>query len=152
MPNSSCRSRTRSTIVSVSSTRSETVTSGCSAWKRAEELRQDALARPGRGADHEQAGELRRLVREALHELLLDRQDALGAAVDEAAGLRRLHLAAGAVDQRLPQALLERADGEGHGGLRDAEHLGCLREGRPVDDGDERRELLGVHRYSSRAG
>ena len=80
------------------------------------------------------------------------RQDALRVPVGGAADLGRLHGAAGAVEQRRAEPLLERADGERDRGLRDAELLGGLRERRAVDDGHEGRELPGVHQPPTVAG
>ena len=61
-------------------------------------------------------------------------------------GLGRLDAAAGAVEQLGAEALLERPHLERHGGLRDAEPLGGLREAPPFDDGTEGGKLSRVHK------
>src|SRR5205085_2217460 len=107
----------------------------------AEERREDRAARPRRGADLEPPGE-RALGAggHLVHELPLEREQLLRAAVEGEPGLGRLHPPAGAVEEALPEPLLERTNLEAHRRLRDAEPLRRLREALPLDDGAEGRE------------
>ena len=108
---------------------------------------QDAAARPGRGADLEPALELALgLLAELREQLLLEREQPLRAAIEPQAGLGRLDPAAGAVEQLLPDALLERADLQADRGLRHPELVGRLREAPALDDRAEGGELLRVHK------
>ena len=112
----------------------------------AEELREDDPARTGGGADLEAARQLvASLERHLGHDLLLEREQALRAAVEPHAGLGRLDSAARAVEQLRPETLLERSDLQADGRLGDAEALGRLGEALLLDDGAERRELTRVH-------
>jgi hypothetical protein len=70
----------------------------------------------------------------------------LGAPVEALAGLGGLDAAAGAVEQPLSEALLERANLEADGRLRDAELLGRLREAPAVDNRTECGQLASVHK------
>ena len=147
MPSSSSRAATRSTTDCVSETTSETLTPGIRALELAEEQRHDDRRRPGRRADQQLAGELAlALAGELVEQLLLEREDALRAAIEAQAGLGRLDAAARAVEQLRAEPLLERAHLQRHGGLRDAEALGRLREAAPLDDGAERCKLTRVHK------
>src|SRR5207248_3865698 len=67
-------------------------------------------------------------------------------AVEQQARLGRLDAPAGAVEEPLPEPLLERANLEAHRRLRDAEPLGRLREAPALDDRAEGRELPRVHK------
>ena len=97
--------------------------------------RQDAPARPGRAADLEPPGELAfGVVAELLKDLLLEREQPLRAAIEPHPGLGRLDAPPGAVEQLLPEPLLERANLQAHRRLRDAELVGGLREAPPLDD------------------
>ena len=77
--------------------------------------------------------------------LLLEREQPLRAAVEPHPGLGRLDPAPGAVEQLLPEPLLERPDLQAHRRLRDAELLSRLGEAPALDDSAECRELLRVH-------
>ena len=113
----------------------------------AQELGEDDAAGAGRGAELERAREVALgLAGDVREDLLLERQEALGAAVQPQAGLRRLDAAARAVDELRPQPLLERPHLERDGRLRHAEALRRLREAAPLDDGAERSELARVHK------
>src|SRR5439155_19509657 len=93
----------------------------------AEELRDDDPAGPRRGADLEGARQLLAALEPDLgDDLLLEREQALRAAVEPHPGLRRLDPPAGTVEQLRPEALLEGAHLQAHGGLRHAEALGRL--------------------------
>ena len=83
---------------------------------------------------------------ELLEQLLLELEHPLRAPVEAPARLGRLDAAAGAVEQLLPEALLERAHLQADRGLGHAEALGRLREALAVDDGAEGRELPRVHK------
>ena len=96
---------------------------GVVALELAEEKRDEVRAGAGRGADRERALELAALGGDLVVELLLEGEHALRAAVEAEARLGRLDPAAGAVEQRLPEALLEGANLEADRGLRDAELL-----------------------------
>ena len=96
---------------------------GVVALELAEEKRDKVCAGAGGGADRERALELAALGGDLVVELLLEGQHPLRAAVQAEARLRRLDPAAGAVEQRLPEALLEGANLEADRGLRDAELL-----------------------------
>ena len=112
----------------------------------AEERRQDRAARPGRGPDLEPAGERAfRTGGDLLDELLLERKQLLRAAVEEHPCLRRLHTPSRAVEEPLPQPLLEAAYLEADRRLSDSEPLRRLREAAPFDDRAERRELSRIH-------
>ena len=103
-----------------------------------EHHRQDAPAGPGGGADLEPALELPlRLVAELREHLLLEREEPLRSAVEPQTGLGRLDPPAGAVEEPLAHALLERPDLQADRGLRHAELVGGLREATPLDDGAE---------------
>jgi len=107
--------------------------------------RQDAPAGPGRAADLEPSGQLALgLVPELVQDLLLEREQPLRAAIEPHAGLGRLDAPPGAVEQLLPEPLLERANLQAHRRLRDAELVGGLGEAPPLDDSAECCELLGV--------
>ena len=124
----------------MSLTESEIATPGFASWELAEEERQHGRPRPGRAADLQPPRELPLgLARDVFEQLLLEREQALRAAVEPLPGLGRLDAATGAVEQPLPEALLERADLQADRGLRHAELLGRLRETPPVDHGAERR-------------
>src|SRR4249919_660171 len=84
--------------------------------------REDAPARPGRAADLEPAGELAfGVVSELLQHLLFEREQPLRAAIEPHPGLGRLNAPPGAIEQLLPEPLLERADLQAHRRLRDPE-------------------------------
>ena len=117
------------------------------ALELAEQQRHDDGGRAGGGADLQLAGELAlALARDLVEDLPLEREQALGAAVEPQPGLGRLDAAAGAVEQLRAEPLLERPHLERDGGLGDAETLGRLREAAPLDDGAEGRELTGIHK------
>ena len=93
--------------------------------------RQDAPAGPRRAADLEPARELAfGVVPELLEDLLLEREQPLRPAIEPHPGLGRLDPPPGAVEELLPEPLLERADLEAHRRLRDAELVGGLGETR----------------------
>ena len=148
MPSSSSRAATRSTTDCVSETTSETLTPGMRALELAEEQRHDDRAPgPVDAPISELAGELAlALAGELVEQLLLEREDALRAAIEAQSRLGRLHAAARAVEQLRAEPLLERAYLQRHRGLRDAEPLGRLREAAPLDDGAERCQLTRVHK------
>ena len=81
-----------------------------------------------------------------VEQLPLEREHALRAPVETVARLGRLHAPARAVEQLLPEALLERADLLADRRLRDAEPLSRLGEALALDDGAERRQLARVHK------
>ena len=115
----------------------------------AEEDGHDDGGRAGRGADRELAGERAgALGGDLVEHLLLELEQALGAAEEPQAGLGRLDPAAGAIEQLRAEALLERPHLQRDSGLGDAEPLGGLREAPPFDDGAERGELARVHKRS----
>ena len=72
--------------------------------------------------------------RQVVEHLLLELEKPAGMAVEADACLRRLDTAAGPVEQALADPLLEGADLQADGGLRDAEVLGGLGETLSVDD------------------
>ena len=115
----------------------------------AEQQRHHRAARARGGADLERAGELALArVGDLLDQLLLQREHALGAAVEPLAGLGRLDPAAAAVEQTTAEPLLERADLQAHGRLRHAELLGGEREALLLDDRAEGCELARIHKRS----
>ena len=82
---------------------------------------------PGRGTDLEPALELALgLLAEFREQLLLEREQPLRSAVEPQARLGRLDPAAGAVEEPLADALLERADLEADRRLRHPELVGGL--------------------------
>ena len=81
-----------------------------------------------------------------LEHLLLELEQALGAAEEAQAGLGRLDPAAGAVEQLRAEPLLERPHLERDGRLRDAEPFRRLREAAPLDDRAERGQLSRIHK------
>ena len=103
----------------------------------------------GRGADRQLARERAgALGGDLVEHLLLELEQALGAAVEAQPGLGRLHPAAGAVEQLGPEPLLERPHLQGDGRLGDAEPLGRLREAAAFDDRAEGGELSRIHKRS----
>ena len=113
----------------------------------AEDDGQDAPARPGRRADLEPALELALgLLAELREQLLLEREQPLRPAVEPEAGLGRLDPAAGAVEEPLADALLERPDLQTDRRLRHPELVGRLREAAALDDRAKGGELLRVHK------
>ena len=78
-------------------------------------------------------------------ELLLEREHALGADQHRAARRGRRDLAAGAVEQARAESLLERADGERDGGLRDAEVVGGVENEPRSTTATKRSELARIH-------
>ena len=87
-----------------------------------------------------------RLLADLLEQLLLEREQALRAPVEPLPGLGRLDPAARPVEQLPAEPLLERADLQADGGLRDAELVRRLREAAPLDHRTERRQLPRVHK------
>src|SRR5262249_20186634 len=121
-PSSSSRAATRSTTCWVSWIESATETPGLRRWNSERRSGDAGAAGPGRGADRTRPAELPRLdARYVLDELLLEREQALRAAVEAAAGLGGLDAPAGAVEQLLAEALLERSHLQADRGLRHAE-------------------------------
>ena len=118
------------------------------ALELAEQHRDDDRRRARRRAEHEIAGERRPSLDAAdvRHELLLEREQLLRAAVEPPARLGRLDATAGAIEELRPEPLLERAHLQRDGRLRDAEPLGRLREAPALDDGAECGELARVHK------
>ena len=115
----------------------------------AEELREDDAARPGRGADRERAVERAgRLVRELARDLLLEREQPLGAAVEAQPRLGRLDPPARAVEELQAEPLLERAHLQADRRLGHAEPLGRLGERLALDHLAERTKLARVHNGS----
>ena len=82
---------------------------------------------------------------DVLEQLPLLRQQPLRSTVEASPGLSRLDPAARAVEELLPEAVLERADLEAHRRLGDSEPLGCEREALALDDRAEGGQLPGVH-------
>ena len=115
----------------------------------AEENRHDSAARP-RGSAHRKLAPERPfgLAGDVLEQLPLEREQALSAPVEAVPGLRRLDAAAGAVEQLLADAVLERPDLLAHGRLRDPEPLGGLRKALALHDRAEGSELPRVHKLS----
>src|SRR5581483_10744029 len=108
---------------------------------------QDDAARAGRRTDLERAGEVAlRVARDLGRDLLLEREQALRAAVQPQPRFGGLDAPPRAVEQLRPEPLLERLYLEAHRRLRDAEPLGRLAEAAPLDDGDEGLQLLRVHK------
>ncbi len=101
----------------------------------------------GRGADPEPAAELpRAFVREVGEELVLDGQEALGAAVERNPGLSGLDAPPGPVDELLPDPLLERPNLQADRRLGHPEPLGRQGEAPLVDDRAERAKLARIHK------
>src|SRR5579862_7645304 len=95
----------------------------------AEKLREHDAPGAGRGADLERAGQLvGRVAADLGDELVLEREQALSAAVEPQAGLSRLDAPARAVQELRPEPFLERAHLQADGGLRHAQPLRRLRE------------------------
>ena len=114
-----------------------------------EELREDDPAGPGRSADRERAFECAgRLLGELARDLLLERDQPLGAPVEAQARLGRLHPAPRAVEELESEPLLERPHLQADGGLRHAQPLGRLGERLPLDHLTERTKLARVHNGS----
>ena len=82
---------------------------GVLALELAEQERQDDRRRPCRGADLERPVEPRVGFGELFEQLLFEREHALRAAVEPKPGLGRLDPAAGAIEELLPEPVLERA-------------------------------------------
>src|ERR671910_759070 len=117
--------------------------------KLAEQERKHRGARPGRAADLEPTRELALpLARDLLEERLFEREQPLRTPVEPLSRLGRLDPAPRAIEQPLPEALLERANLEADRRLRYAQLLGRLREAASVDDGAEGRQLAGIHKES----
>ena len=93
------------------------------ALKVAEEERDEMRAGAGGGADRERALQRAALGGDLVEQLLFEREHPLGAAVEAQARLGRLDAPAGAVEERLAEALLERTHLEADRGLRHAELL-----------------------------
>src|SRR5207247_2113232 len=103
------------------------------ALELAEQERDDGAAGARRGADLQPPAERALLLgRDLLQQLLLEREQALRAAVEAKPGLGRHDPAAGPVEQLPAEPLLERANLQAHGRLRDPEPLGRLREAAPL--------------------
>ena len=133
--------------VCVSAIESATCSSGCASANSQRSSGTRCAPGPGGGADAEPPGQLAgSLVREVGEQLVLDGEQALGAAVEREPGLGRLDAAPGAVDQLLPDPLLERADLEADRGLGHPEPLGRLGEAAPLDDRAERPKLARIHK------
>ena len=153
MPSSSSRSATRSTTVWVSETVRNTRTSGCSRWNSQRRSGHRDRRRPGGRPQDEIAGDGPLARRSDVgDELILEREQALRAAIEPQAGLGGLDPPAGAVEELRPKPLLERPDLKRDRGLRDAEPFRRLREAAPLDDRAEGRELLRVHNRSLYVG
>ncbi len=147
IPSSSSRRPTCSTTVCVSDTVRATCTSGWSCWNSPRIDRQDASTGPGGGADLEPALELALgFLAEVREQLLLERDQPLRSAVEPETGLGRLDPAAGAVEELLADALLQRPDLQAHRRLRHPELVGGLREAAALDNRTKGRELLRVHK------
>ena len=115
----------------------------------AEELRDDDPARARRGADLEGTRELLGAFECDLgDDLLLEREQPLGAAIEAEARLRRLDPSAGAVEELRAEPLLERPHLQADRRLRDPEPFGGLREALAFDDCAERCQLARVHKHS----
>ena len=99
---------------------------GMLALELAEQKRNEVRTGPGRGANRERAYKAAVVGGDFLHELLLEGEHALGAAVEAPTCLRRLHAPARAVEQGLADALLERPHLQADRRLGDAELLGRL--------------------------
>ena len=112
-----------------------------------EDDRQDASTGTGGGADLEPPLELALgFLAEVRKQLLLERDEPLRSAVEPETGLGRLDPAAGAVEEPLTDALLERPDLKADRGLRHPELVGGLREAAALDNRTKGRELLRVHK------
>ena len=115
----------------------------------AEELREHDAARPGRRADLERAVERAgRLVCELADDLLFEREQALGAAVEPQPGLGRLDPPARAVEELRAEPLLERAHLQADRRLGHPEALRRLGERLALDHLAERLQLPRVHKGS----
>ena len=115
----------------------------------AEEAREDDAARACRRADRERAFERAgRLVCQLARDLLLERDQPLGAAVEAKAGLGRLDPAPRAVEELEAEPLLERPHLQADGRLGHAEPLGRLGERLALDHLAERTKLTRVHNGS----
>ena len=147
MPSSSSRSATRSTTVWVSCTSSATRRSGWRSWNSQSRTGTTTAAGPVEAPIASSPVSAPRGVgRDLVEHLLLELEQALRAAVETQAGLRRLHPAAGAVEQLGAEPLLERPHLERDRGLGDTEPLRRLREAPPLDDGAEGGELARIHK------
>src|SRR5207248_2327266 len=110
--------------------------------------RDDGAARAGRRAHLQRAAELALAAgSELLQQLPLEGEEALGPAVEREAGLGRFDPAPRAVEQLLPEPLLERADLEADSRLGHPEPLGGLGEALPLDDRAKCCELPRVHKH-----
>ena len=96
------------------------------ALELAEEKRHEVGSRSRRGPDGERPAQSRAVLGDLLEELLLEREHAVGAAVEALAGLGRLDASPRAVEECLPEPLLEGTHLEAHRRLGDAELLGRL--------------------------
>ena len=126
----------------MSETVSEIFTPGMGELELAEQQRHDDRGGPGGRTELKLAPELAlALAGELVEQLLLEREQALRAAVEPQARLGRLDATAGAVEELRAEPLLERAHLERHGRLRDTEALGGLREAAALDDCDRTRQV-----------
>ena len=108
---------------------------------------QHAAAGACGSADLEPALELAfGLLAELREQLLLEPEQPLCPAIETKARLGRLDPTARAVEEPLPDALLERPDLQAHGRLRHAELGGGLGEAPPLDHRTKGRELLRIHK------
>jgi hypothetical protein len=106
--------------VCVSQIESATWRSGCSRWNS---QRDEVCARARGSADGERPGQPPVVRADLVEELLFEREHALGAPVQTPAGLGGLHPPPRPIEQRLAQALLQRADLKAHRRLGDTELL-----------------------------
>ena len=113
----------------------------------AEEHWDDRASRPGRCAQSELTAQRPLGVAgEVLEQLPLLREQPLRATVEAQPRLGRLDAAAGAVEELLPEPVLERADLKAHRRLSDPEPLGGQGKALALDDRAEGGKLAGVHK------
>jgi lipopolysaccharide/colanic/teichoic acid biosynthesis glycosyltransferase len=122
---------------------------GMTLLELAQEHGHDAPAGPGRRAELERATDRPLVIGlELLEQLLLELQQPLRRGIEPEPRLRRLDTATRTVEQLPAQTLLEGANLQADGRLRDTEPLSGLREALALDDGAECGELTRVHKRS----
>ncbi len=131
----------------MSCTSRATRTAGWARWNSQRSCGTTTAAGPVEAPIDERSREIAVALRgDVVEHLLLEREQALRAAVEPRSGLGRLDAATGAVEELRPEPLLERAHLERDRRLGDAELLRGLRERPPLDDRAERGELARIHK------
>ena len=138
---------TRSTIVCVSKTQSTTWSSGWQPWNSQRSCERTIPPGPVEAPiSNVPASSPLASSADLGDDLLLEREQSLGAAVEPHARLGRLDPPARAVEELRAEPLLERPDLQADRRLGDPEPLRGLGEAAPLDDGAERGELARVHK------